>query len=94
MEILKDKKLLVGGLAVIGGIALVSYLLKPKAPSRNSEGFFGASGRMSRVSSGGNCEVCYDNYSTNNSYQSLYYAQNGYCRKGDRCKRSLKAIQA
>ena len=45
MEILKDKKLLVGGLAVISGIALVSYLLKPKAPRRNSEGFFNAQGR-------------------------------------------------
>ena len=44
MEILKDKKMLVGGLAVIGGIALVSYLLKSKAPKRNSEGFFGVSG--------------------------------------------------
>lgn len=44
MEILKDKKLLVGGLAVIGGVALVAYLLKPKAPRRNSEGFFNLSG--------------------------------------------------
>jgi hypothetical protein len=45
MEILKDKKLLVGGLAVIGGIALVAYLLKPKAPRKNSEGFFNAVGK-------------------------------------------------
>jgi hypothetical protein len=30
MEILKDKKLIVGGLAVIGGIALVAYLLNGK----------------------------------------------------------------
>lgn len=44
MEILKDKKILVGGLAVIGGIALVSYLLKSKAPRRNSEGFFNIGG--------------------------------------------------
>lgn len=44
MEIWKDKKILVGGLAVIGGIALVSYLLKSKAPRRNSEGFFNAGG--------------------------------------------------
>ena len=44
MEILKDKKMLVGGLAVIGGIALVAFLLKPKAPRRNSEGFFNAGG--------------------------------------------------
>jgi hypothetical protein len=44
MEILKDKKIIVGSLAVIGGIALVAYLLKPKAPRRNSEGFFNMSG--------------------------------------------------
>jgi hypothetical protein len=45
MEFLKDKKLLVGGLAVIGGIALVAYLLKQKTPRRNSEGFFNAVGK-------------------------------------------------
>jgi hypothetical protein len=44
MEILKNKKIIVGGLAVIGGIALVSYLLKPKSPKQNSEGFFNAGG--------------------------------------------------
>jgi hypothetical protein len=44
MEILKDKKIIVGSLAVIGGIALVAYLLKPKAPKRNSEGFFDMTG--------------------------------------------------
>jgi hypothetical protein len=44
MEILKDKKLIVGGLAVIGGIALVAYLLKPKTPRKNSEGFFNMGG--------------------------------------------------
>jgi hypothetical protein len=45
MEILKDKKILVGGLAVIGGIALIAYLLKPKNKA-NSEGFFNAGGRI------------------------------------------------
>jgi len=45
MEILKNKKVLVGGLAVIGGIALVAYLLKPKAPRKNSDGFFNSSGK-------------------------------------------------
>ena len=88
-----DKKLIVGGLAVVGGLALVIYLLKPKSPRKNSDGFFGANGRMSRVSSG-NCEVCYSDYSANNPYQSTYWAQNGNCRQGDRCKRSLKTIQA
>ena len=41
MEILKDKKIIVGGLAVIGAIALIAYLNKPK---KNSEGFFNMSG--------------------------------------------------
>lgn len=41
MEILKDKKIIVGGLAVIGVIALISYFKKPK---RNSDGFFNAVG--------------------------------------------------
>jgi hypothetical protein len=42
-----NKKLLVGGLAVVGAIALFMYL-KPK-PKKNSEGFFGADGRTSRM---------------------------------------------
>jgi hypothetical protein len=39
-----EKKYIIGGLAIVGGIALVSYLLKSKAPKRNSEGFFNAIG--------------------------------------------------
>ncbi len=71
MEFLKDKKVLVGGLAVIGGIALVAYLLKQKTPRRNSEGFFNAEGKMNFPNSTTNlfvpssfirrdrfCEVC------------------------------------
>jgi hypothetical protein len=38
------KEYIIGGLALVGGIALVAYLLKPKAPRRNSEGFFSAEG--------------------------------------------------
>ena len=44
MEILKDKKFIVGVLAVIGVIGLISYFRKPK---RNSDGFFGADGNRS-----------------------------------------------
>jgi hypothetical protein len=43
MEILKDKKILVGGLAIVGALALLAYL-KPK-PRLNSEGFFNAVGK-------------------------------------------------
>ena len=39
-----NKKLLVGGLAVVGAIALFMYL-KPK-PKNNSDGFFNASGMI------------------------------------------------
>ena len=44
MEILKDKKFIVSGLAIFGVLALISYFRKPK---RNSEGFFGANGSRS-----------------------------------------------
>ena len=37
-----EKKYIIGGLAIVGAIALFAYL-KPK-PRRNSEGFFGATG--------------------------------------------------
>jgi hypothetical protein len=45
MEILKDKKYIIGGLAIVGAIALFAYL-KPKA-TINSDGFYGADGKMS-----------------------------------------------
>ena len=88
MEILKDKKLLVGGLALVGGIALVAFLLKPTTPKRNSEGFCGANGRMSRRTGG--CYIC----RTSPTSVSGYYAVNGNCRQGDYCSRSLKSLQA
>ena len=37
-----QKKYIIGGLAIVGAVALFMYL-KPKA-TRNSEGFFGATG--------------------------------------------------
>jgi hypothetical protein len=40
------KEYIIGGLALLGAIGVVAYLLKPKAPRRNSEGFFGASCRV------------------------------------------------
>ena len=74
-----NKKLIVGSLAVIGGLALVAYLLKPKSPKQNSEGFFGANGRTSKVNSNGGCRVCHG--ASNN-----YYAVYGQCRSGDSCR--------
>jgi hypothetical protein len=46
MEILKDKKIIIGVLALVGGIALLSYFRKPKM---NSEGFFNAGGEIGRM---------------------------------------------
>ena len=76
-----DKKLIVGGLAVVGGLALAIYLLKPKSPRKNSEGFFGANGRMSRVTGG--CRVC-------KGASSNYFAVYGQCQGGDTCKQTVK----
>jgi hypothetical protein len=44
------KEYIIGGLALLGVIGLVSYLRKPK---RNSEGFFGATGNGSSSSTDG-----------------------------------------
>ncbi len=45
-----EKKYIIGGLAIVGAIALIAYL-KPK-PKKNSEGFFSASGRSGGMASG------------------------------------------
>ena len=74
-----DKKLIVGGLAVVGALALVAYLLKPKSPKQNSEGFFGANGRTSKMDSNRGCRVC-------ESPSGLYYGVYGQCRRGDSCR--------
>lgn len=71
------KEYIIGGLALLGVIGVVSYLRKPK---RNSEGFFGANGRMSK---GGGCRVC-------EGGSSNYFAVYGQCRRGDRCLQSVK----
>jgi hypothetical protein len=39
-----EKKYIIGGLALLGGLALIAYFRKPR---RNSEGFFGATGNGS-----------------------------------------------
>ena len=64
-----DKKLIVGGLAVVGAIALFMYL-KPK---RNSDGFFSADGR-------GDCAQC---QRSDGSVYHTGSGRN--CRKGDAC---------
>jgi hypothetical protein len=74
-----QKGYVIGGLAVLGAIALISFYKKPK---RNSEGFFGASGRMSstkRVASQ-NCAYC------KTSEGTVYHTGGDRnCSAGDRC---------
>jgi hypothetical protein len=72
------KEYIIGGLALLGVIAIATYLNKPK---RNSEGFFGANGRMSRVTGG--CRVC-------KGASSNYFAVYGQCQGGDTCKQTVK----
>ena len=74
-----QKKYIIGGLAIIGALALFAYL-KPK-PKLNSEGFFGANGRTSKTSSGG-CRVC-------RGISNNYYAVYGQCRQGDSCREKV-----
>lgn len=68
MEILINKKIVVGGLAVIGGIALVAYLLKPKSSKQNSEGFFNAGG------------ITLPNLPTNPFVPNSFTRQDSFCK--------------
>ena len=72
------KGYLVGGLAIVGAIALLMYL-KPK-PKRNSDGFFSANGRTSKMSSTTRCAQC------RTSDGDVYHTgSNASCNKGDLC---------
>ena len=69
------KEYVIGGLAILGAIALIAYLNKPK---KNSEGFFNATGKSKSLAS--RCTVC-------DGGQSNYWAQGGRCKQGDDCVR-------
>ena len=73
-----EKKYIVGGLAILGAIALVAYLRKPK---KNSEGFFSANGRKTlQASDGYDCAWCRD------SGGKAYHIDRGEkCDSGSRC---------
>ena len=70
-----NKGYLVGGLAIVGAIALFAYL-KPK-PTRNSEGFFGASGRVGSSTGRVSIPVC---VRRNADGSSTTYSQQGGSR--------------
>jgi hypothetical protein len=70
-----NKGYLVGGLAIVGAIALFAYL-KPK-PKRNSEGFFGANGRVGSSTGRASIPVC---VRRNADGSSTTYSQQGGSR--------------
>jgi hypothetical protein len=70
------KEYIIGGLALLGAIGVVAYLLKPKAPSRNSDGFFGATGRGSSTGRA-SIPVC---VRRNSDGSSTTYSQQGGSR--------------
>jgi hypothetical protein len=67
MEILKDKKYIIGGLAIVGAIALFAYL-KPKK-RLNSDGFYGADGKKS-----------FPNLTTNPFVPNVFRRQDVFCK--------------
>jgi hypothetical protein len=71
-----EKKYIIGGLAIVGAIALFAYL-KPKK-RLNSDGFYNASGRYVL-----GCKVCQRQDGT------TYFAQSGSCISGDSCFSSV-----
>lgn len=76
-----EKKYIIGGLAVIGAIALIAWYRKPK---RNSEGFYSADGRRVSLSSSSTqrkgCAWCRD------SEGGVYHTDSSRsCDSGDRC---------
>jgi hypothetical protein len=78
------KEYIIGGLAIVGAIALFAYL-KPKTAKRNSDGFFGANGKSTFISSRtqaskGRCAWCRD------TDGGVYHTGgNKMCDSGDRC---------
>ena len=74
------KEYIVGGLALLGVIGVISYLRKPK---KNSDGFFGANGRMTNTSKTATkrCAWC------KSTEGDVYFVGNSgrVCDSGDRC---------
>lgn len=70
-----EKKYIIGGLAIVGALALFAYL-KPK-PRRNSEGFFGANGRAGSSTGRATVPVC---VRRNSDGSSTTYSQQGGSR--------------
>jgi hypothetical protein len=78
------KEYIVGGLAIVGALALFAYL-RPKGARRNSDGFFGANGRLSRVAS--SQSWC----ARRNADGSVNYMTNNF---SDTCPKGWKSVKA
>ena len=72
------KEYVIGGLALLGVIGVVSYLRKPK---RNSDGFFGANGKVRTTQS-----WC----AKRNPDGSVSYITNNF---SDTCPRGYRAVK-
>ena len=77
------KEYILGGLALVGAIAVVAYLFKPKTTKKNSDGFFNASGVRGTATSG--CSIC----KTGNGGHYYANANDFRCFKGDTCVKSV-----
>lgn len=71
------KEYVIGGIAVLGAIALMAWYKKPK---KNSEGFFNAGGGAYGLG----CKVCERENGT------TYFAKFGGCASGDSCITSIR----
>jgi hypothetical protein len=72
------KGYVIGGLAVLGAIALIAWYKKPK---KNSEGFFGANGSTGKMAMGRGCAYC-KNLDSGDIYHT---GSDRSCNKGDIC---------
>jgi hypothetical protein len=82
-----EKKYIIGGLAIVGAIALFAYL-KPTSAKRNSDGFFGANGGSLTGKARSTCKLCKDS-ETGSTYQNW----NGICDTGDSCVKRVAISQ-
>jgi hypothetical protein len=79
------KEYIIGGLALVGAIAVIAYLNKPK---RNSEGFFNATGVKGKGTlSKGNCAYC--KTQSGNVYHT---GESRTCAGGDFCSAKYSGI--
>jgi hypothetical protein len=70
-----EKKYIIGGLAIVGALALFAYL-KPTTAKKNSEGFFGANGKTNFAKANKPCTRC---KRPNGTYYTPTGVETGQC---------------